>query len=167
MNKYLVDLPYPSLEGIKPSDYDLRLIMQDFAGMVSEVTAVHQYFYNHLYANQQMFKEIGETIMGIAIAEMHHLDILGEVILKLGGNPKLIYPKQCSNSWWSGNLVNYQTDIRCIIESAIISENQAIDQYMKHAQITRQKSICDILSRIILDEQLHLQVFNNILMQIC
>ena len=161
--KYSVDLPYPSTECIKPNSHDCGLIMQDYAGYVSEITATTQYFYHHLYAGKDGYEEIAETLMGIGIAEMHHLDILGKVILKLGGDPKLLAPVNCKRAWWCGDKVDYSKNIEQIILKDIMGEKAAINAYSKHAKMVCQESVSATLKRIVLDEELHLETLNNIL----
>lgn len=163
MNKYIVDKPYPSQESVKPNPQDLNMILKDYAGLYSEFTAVSQYFYNHLYANCKGYEKIGGTIMQIAIAEMRHLDIFGELVINLGGDPKLVYPKDFKMSWWNGGIVNYKQEIRDILLSAIALEKKAIECYTYHASIATQEIVSEILLRIVEDEQLHLEIFTGLL----
>ncbi len=163
MNKYVVDKPYPSQESVKPNSRDLKLIFKDYAGLYSEFTAVSQYFYNHLYANCSGYEQIGRTIMQIAIAEMHHLDIFGELVINLGGDPKLVYPRDFKSNWWNGGIVVYKREIHEILQSAIELEKKAIECYEYHASIASQKIVSEILLRIVEDEKLHLKIFTDLL----
>lgn len=153
--KYRVDLPYPSTDDILPNHRDLMLIFNNYAGLYSEFMAVTQYFYHHLYTND----EISQTLMGIAISEMTHLDLFGEAIKKLGGDPKFIFTNNRNmNYWWGGNLVDYSKKITPILISDIELEEKAIIDYSKQSKLVSQESIRSLLDRIILDEQLHLKL---------
>lgn len=163
MNRYILDIPYPSQEGIVPNKRDLQLILKDYSGIVSEFTAISQYFYNHLFANCNEYKEIAQTLLQIAIAEMTHLNVLGQLVINLGGDPKLVFPKECSFNWWNGGIVNYSKEIKDIIKNAILLEKQAIECYTYHASIVSQEKVSDVLMRIVEDEKYHLQIFTDIL----
>lgn len=163
MNQYILDKPYPSQEGVVHNFRDLQMILKDYSGIISEFTAVTQYFYNHLYANCSDNEKIGQTLLQIAIAEMTHLNVLGELVINLGGDPKMVFPKECSFNWWNGGIVNYKKDIVSILKSAILLEKQTIDCYTHHAKIASQKIVSEVLLRIVEDERLHLRTFCGLL----
>lgn len=158
-SKYAVDQPYPSLDGILPNAHDLNLIMGNYSGICSELTAVTQYFYHHLYTSD----DIAKTLMGIAIVEMKHLNIFGEVIKKLGGDPRFLYPTfQNRNYWWCGSIVNYSKQLKPILISDIELERKTILEYQKQAKIVSQQPLKAVLNRIILDEQLHMTLLEQL-----
>lgn len=166
MNKYIVNVPYPSQETVKPNAHDLNMIYKNYAGIISELTAVTQYFYNHLYANSSENEEIGKILLDIAIAEMTHLNIFGQLVINLGGDAKMMYPRNCNLVWWNGNIINYQQEIKKILKSAIELERKTIDCYLYQAKIAKQEIVSEILLRVVLDERLHLEVFENLLADI-
>ncbi|MFI3226200.1 MAG: ferritin-like domain-containing protein [Clostridia bacterium] len=163
MNKYILDTPYPSQEGVIPNRRDLQLILKDYSGIVSEFTAISQYFYNHLFANYSQNEKIGQILLQIAIAEMTHLNVLGELVINLGGDPKLVFPRECSFNWWNGGIVTYKKEIKPILKSAILLEQQTIECYTYHAKIASQQIVSDVLLRIVEDENLHLKTFCELL----
>lgn len=163
MNKYILDIPYPSQENVVANKRDLQMILKDYSGIVSEFTAVSQYFYNHLYANCKNEQKIAQILLQIAIAEMTHLNVLGELVINLGGDPKLVYPKEHTCNWWNGGIVNYQRDIVEILKSAIVLEKQTIECYTYHAEIASQKIVSEVLLRIVEDEKFHLKTFCDLL----
>lgn len=163
MNRFILDKPYPSIEDVVPNRHDLNMIYENYSGLISELTAITQYFYNHLISGQEGEAEISQTIKEISIAEMMHLDKFGELILKLGGDPKFLYPKNRGFSYWNGDLVSYKKGIVAILKSAISLEKETIDLYYKQAYTTCQKAISDLLLRIIEDEELHLNAFKEML----
>ncbi|NLC53912.1 MAG: peptidoglycan-binding protein, partial [Firmicutes bacterium] len=81
---YTLPVPYPEPRVVAPNAFYAQLLLEDYAGMVSELTAVHQYLYNHYYFE----KELSGMVKSIAIVEMKHLELLAETILLLGEAPE-------------------------------------------------------------------------------
>lgn len=112
------------------------------------MTAINQYIYHHFVINN---KEISEMLEKVAIVEMHHLEMLAELIIKLGDNP--IYYSQ--NNYWDGYYVNYGYNIFDQLNSDLDSELKAIQIYQRQIEIIKDPYIQEILQRIVLDEQVH------------
>lgn len=153
---YLDSEPYPTVaKGPDPST--VRMLKEDYAGAASEMTAVSQYIYqNILSADNESF---ANAILQIAIVEMSHLDMLGDAILALGGNPTF----GNGTVFWQGKLVNYARTLPEMLRADIEAETQAIANYERHAANTTNASVRALLTRIIKDEQLHLRFFRNTL----
>ena len=91
---------------------------------------------------------------------MHHLDLLGDLIKKLGGIPYYINKDKCT---WNGENVKYHfSTIYEMLTYNIKSEKKAIEDYREAIKYTQNKSIKELLERIILDEQTHLEIFNRL-----
>ena len=161
--KVKIDLPYPEVKVEEKNTYYADLLSQDYAGVVSETTAVMQYSYQHFDKSKEN-KEFAEIIAEIAEVEMKHLELLGETIKLLGKKP--IY-KTCESErgdcvFWSAKNVNYKTDLKDMLKSDINSEKGAIKNYENHKRLIKDKYIKNMLDRIILDEKRHLEIFNDI-----
>jgi bacterioferritin len=153
---YLGSEPYPTVE--KGSDPEtVRMLKEDYAGAVSELTAVTQYLYqNVLSADNESF---ANAILQIAIAEMSHMDMLGDAILALGGNPAF----GNGTTYWHGKHVNYARTLPEMLSADIAAETQAIANYERHAERARNASVRALLERIVKDEKLHLRFFRETL----
>ena len=81
------DVPYPSLDGIGEDLRTLRIISPAYAGREGELTAVLQYVYQAIYLGATGEEKSAKTLMSIAVAEMHHIELLGTLITKLGAPP--------------------------------------------------------------------------------
>lgn len=165
-SKYAVDKPYPSLENIIPNAKDARILLEDYAGLVSELTATTQYVYHQMMVKNQDLKEVADAILGIAIIEMRHLNILGDTLIKLGEDPKFMNPieRTCNkNKWWTGGLVCYLKEVEAILKQDIKYEIETIKNYEKHAKEVSQQAVSDVLLRIVEDEKLHIEIFTNLL----
>lgn len=142
---YAVDAPYPSIEQVVANPGDLRLIYGLYAGAVSEYTAIAQYVYHHLYAQQEGLADIGRTLLGIAIVEMRHLNLLGGLIWKLGGDPRFITPTSCGYAPWNGNLVDYGCNLKQMLLLDVKSEQGAICGYLQGVKKASQKEVSALL----------------------
>ena len=162
--KVKIDLPYPEVRVEEKNPYYADLLSQDYAGSVSETTAVMQYSYQHF----DKFKEnkgFAEIIAEIAEVEMKHLELLGETIKLLGKEP--VY-KTCESErggcvFWTAENVFYKTDLKDMLNADINSEKNAIKNYEHHKMLINDKYIKEMLSRIILDEKRHVQIFEMLL----
>ena len=80
----VLELPYPPIEVMcRNRDY-ADMLQYDYCGSVSELSAITQYINNE---NRMCLTDcrFARTILGIAMAEMMHLQKLGELICLLGG----------------------------------------------------------------------------------
>lgn len=135
-----------------------NMLYDKFAGEAGELTAVMQYIYEHIELKR--FENFSKILLSIAIEEMHHLDLLGNLIKKLGGIPYYINKE---NSAWNGNNVKYHFgSVYEMLTYNIESEKKTIDGYKEAIKYTQNKSIKELLERIILDEKTHLEIFNRL-----
>lgn len=135
-----------------------NLLYNSFAGDRGELTAVTQYIYEHIELKR--FDNFSKIMLNIAIEEMRHLELLGDLIKKLGKKPYYISSNECE--WSTKNLKYHFNSIYEMLTFNIESEKNAIEDYRKAIKYTQNKSIKDLLERIILDEQTHLEIFNRL-----
>ncbi len=153
MKPIKVDLEYPEVEIDSVSMSDCRCLMEDYGGAESELTAILTYIYQAYTLNEmEQYKELYDTLEGIAITEMHHHELLGETIVKLGGTPVM----GGNQKFWNGSMVNYCKDIINMINIDIKAENIAIENYKKTMRCVQNYSIRELIERIIMDEELHI-----------
>ena len=104
---------------------------------------------------------ISSILRDIAIEEMHHLNLLGEIIMNSGEKP--IY-QSSGGKIWSAHNVRY--DIKDIKEMMRINkkaEEEAIKGYRNIMRYTNNIYLRRVYERIILDETTHWQIFDDIL----
>lgn len=158
---YKSDSPYPKPRVERQNLDYAKLLLEDYAGSISEDTAIHLYLYNYFIANNQ-FQEFANALEHIAEVEMIHLRLLGETIKLLGLNPA--YGTLTSNNMfnpWNSLNVNYNTNLKSMIEEDIKSEQTAIQIYQYHLSIIDDKYVKELISRIIEDEEIHLSIFKS------
>ena len=74
LNLCKAKLPYPPIVVAKPNKHYAEIIQVNFAGAVSEFSAISQYI-NHHFRIENQYPEISKTLEHIAIVEMYHLEI--------------------------------------------------------------------------------------------
>ena len=158
---YSIDITYPEVKGKEKNSKYIDLILLNYSSAISEFDAIAQYTYHQIaltYSN----KEISDTLCGISIVEMHHLEMLGKIIILLGGEPGYWINNKKKN-YWSGKLVNYDlSSIKDILTIDIQDEKAAIKQYKETIAQIDDKYINAVLKRIILDEEFHIQLLVNL-----
>ncbi len=80
----MVDLPYPPIQAEQKNPVYANLLSIDYCGSVSEMSAITQYINNENRISGEKCA-LAKTLLGIAMAEMMHLQKLGELIQLLGG----------------------------------------------------------------------------------
>lgn len=153
-----LDLPYPQIEVCEKNIDYANLIKVNYCGMVSELTAVAQYAYHELLTDSY----IKNTLRGIAIVEMHHLEILANLIFTLGGDPTFSIKKKGKDFYWNSKFVNRDNSLKKLLISDISMEKEAIKQYRKTANVVKDENIIAIINRIILDEEHHIKILNRL-----
>ena len=102
---YSVDLPYPEVNVKDKNPQYIDLILQNYASSISEFDAVAQYTYHQIsYVYENI--EVSQTLRGISIVEMHHLELLGEILVQLGAEPGY-WINNKKPHYWSSKLVDY------------------------------------------------------------
>lgn len=156
-NQYSSPLPYPEIKVLEPNKRYAEILIEAYAGFGSELTAINQYIYHEFILDKQE-KELKKLFKNIAIVEMKHLDILAELIKQLGVNPLF---RGSMNNYWNSSFVYYGTDLCNRLESDIDAETKAIEHYNKIIEIIKDPYIIAVLKRIIIDEQIHLELYRK------
>lgn len=161
-NQYQAPGPYPPVR-VQARNLDYaRLLREDFAGQVSEFSAIAQYLHHHYTLTNV---ELAMLLEGISQVEMRHMEILGELIVALGGDPR--YTGEGSN-FWNGSYVAYLTgDICAQLRADLEGERAAIRQYEAHRRQIADPFIREIIARIIQDEECHITLLQAALDRYC
>lgn len=157
--------PYPEPRVIRPNFYYAMLLLEDYTGIVSELTAINQYIYHHLIFKK--IEELAELEECIAIIEMLHLELLGYTIGLLGIPPEFRTLSNNRVTYWNASYVFYGYNICDRLAADIAAEKQAIQQYRQHQQLIDDPYIKELLERIIKDEEYHLVLFSNAAARYC
>ncbi|QGU93815.1 bacterioferritin [Clostridium bovifaecis] len=165
-DKYADPSPYPEIKVLEPNLYYAWLLLDDYAGVVSEFTAINQYLYHHFFF-EDIDKELGELLENVSITEMLHMEMLADIIKELGGNPLIRGSYSTFGNFWNGSFIHYGTSLCNRLKLDIDSEHKAIDEYNRHIRLIHDPYVREVLERIILDEKVHIQLFNDALLKFC
>ena len=158
-----VNKPYPKIEVEEENIVYANILLEDYAGVVSELSAIHQYIYQKFEKFNEK-EEFAKTLSSIAMVEMKHLELLGETIKLLGVDPKFKYADKTNYlNYWNSSFVNYNTDIIAMLKDDIKIEEEAIQSYKCHIRIIDDKYVKQLLYRIVEDEEKHIECFKTLL----
>lgn len=155
----MVDLPYPPIQVRGRNPRYAELLMVDYCGSVSELSAILQYINNENRMSDEYCSLI-RTILGIAMAEMVHLQKLGELIHLLGGN--VCFEAKQPDGMWSPSCLTLPNHIPQMLQADIDAEKAAISQYKMHIKAIQDDFVNDVLRRIILDEEYHIMILQSL-----
>ena len=110
---------------------------------------------------------MAKTILGIAMAEMIHLQKLSQLIFLLGGNIDFIArQRNGKNRMWSPQFLNLPRTAREMLLADIEAEKASINQYRGHMKIINDRCINALLARIIQDEEYHIIILQALLKEL-
>lgn len=162
----MMDLPYPPIQVKEKNQTYANLLSMDYCGAVSEMSAIMQYIHNE---NRLACDKcpLAKTILGIAMAEMIHLQKLGECIFLLGGNINFTAKHRDGRQrMWTPQYLNLPEKAREILAVNIESERAAIQQYKKHMEMIKDEHINAVLARIIKDEEYHIMILQALMTEV-
>lgn len=160
--KFQANNLYPAPKVEKQNIQYAKLLLQDYAGEISEDTAIHLYMFQSMVL-EKLYPKISNNLFHIGIVEMHHLKLLGKTIQLLGLSPEFATYQSNSdvkNFWNSANVI-YDTNLKDILILDIKREEQAIEHYLLHYRLIEDIYVRDLLLRIIEDEKIHLRYFKT------
>lgn len=158
--EYKSTKPYPPIEVSAPNPYFGEILLEDLGGIVSEMSAISLYMYNNTIIVPEL-EELKLAFKKINMVEMEHLQILNELVLQLGVDPRLWTNNHGQCQYWTPFYNTYPNQLDALLMNSIKSEQQAIEQYQKHIQCIQDPKIIAILERIIEDEIIHLNIFQS------
>ena len=152
----MIEWPYPPIQVKERNQIYANLLSADYCGSVSELSAITQYINNENRLSGEKCS-MAKTILGIAMAEMMHLQKLGELIFLLGGNVDYTVKMQngCSQMW-TPKYLTIPENPRDMLIADIESERDAIRQYKMHIEMICDNAVNAVLARIIKDEEYHI-----------
>lgn len=159
---YSSEQPYPPIKVNECNPFYGRLMLDNIGGSNSEISAVTLYFYNNLITSTH--DDIAYIFHKISIVEMHHLEIFGKLSFQLGENPRLWTYKGRSRNlfYWTPGYNKYPMELCNLLSNSIKSEKAAVEKYTNQIEIIKNTNIIANLKRIIEDERIHINIFENL-----
>lgn len=167
IERLAVDLPYPSLSGITPDHRVCEMLFEAYSANHSELNAILQYVYHQLHFEKQEMFDVAFTYERIFINEMEHLHMLGEAIIKLGGDPVFIIPPPPRRTFYSTCAVSYSSEPCRMLLDDIAGECTAIAEYNAMIEKAGEGAVATLLRRIVMDEELHYATLKEIYGKLC
>lgn len=159
----MADLPYPPLKVREKNLTYANLLSIDYCGAVSEMSAIAQYIHDeNCMACERC--PMARTILGIAIAEMIHLQKLSELIVLLGGRINFTagYGSGRQKMWTPGYLTITEHTGKMLANN-IEAERETIRQYRQHIKMIDDEALNAVLERIIIDEEYHIMLLETLM----
>lgn len=163
----IADAPYPSVENLTRDPVAARILSAQFATSGGELNAILQYIYQSFIFNHAGNEKTASLLKSIAIAEMKHFDLLGNALINLGAQPVYTFTPPVAFNFYSTKFVSYTCNFAEMLEDDIIAEKHAIASYKKMLCRLKNEKVSTLVSRILEDEELHLEAFIQARKQIC
>ena len=162
----MMDLPYPPIQVTEKNPSYANLLSMDYCGQVSELSAITQYINNENRLSCENCA-LAKTLLGIAMAEMMHLQKLGELIVLLGGTIDFTVRMQNGRKMlWTPEYLILPEHTKKMIYADIEAERSAIKQYRMHIKTIQDPCVTAVLYRIIQDEEYHIMILENLLKEL-
>lgn len=162
----MMELPYPTIRVRERNPDYANLLSMDYCGSVSEMSAIMQYINNENRMSCERCP-LAKTILGIAMAEMIHLNKLGELIVLLGGELNFtVRQRDGRQRMWSPECLTIPGNVRKMLLADIDGEKSAIQQYQMHIKMIRDDYVNAVLARIIQDEEYHIMMLQALLQEL-
>lgn len=156
-----VHKPYPEIKPAKKDPAFASLLLVPYAGSGGEISSVLSYLYGSTVLDKSKNQTLSDVLRCISGVEMHHMNMLAELIFLLGGDPKYVVA-QGRRPFTTANM-HYSENPAQILKSAIAGEESAIYVYEQLQKATEDENIIAVLGRILEDERLHLDIFRELL----
>ena len=164
LRPFMADLPYPLIQVREQNPSYANLLSIDYCGFVSELSAITQYINNENRISHERCP-MAKTLLGIAVAEMMHLQKLGELICLLGGKVDFVArPYNGRPRMWTPEYLTIPEHVGKMLQADIEAEEDAIKQYHMHIKMIDDDCVNAVLRRIIQDEEYHVMLLQALVL---
>ena len=162
----MMELPYPPIRVNGKNQNYADLLSVDYCGSVSEMSAITQYINNE---SRLSFGKcsLAKVLLGIGMAEMMHLQKLGEMISLLGGNVDFSAKQRDGRRrMWTPEYLTLPEHAGQMLLADIEAEKAAIHQYKMHIKMIQDNDVNAVLARIIKDEEYHIMLLQALMEEV-
>lgn len=162
----MMELPNPSIQVKEKNQTYANLLSIDHSGSISELSAITQYV-NHENRLSMQNCAVARSLLGIAMAEMIHLQMLGQLIILLGGNVDYSVKRSDGRrKLWTPEYLSFPDNAKKMISVNIEGEKSAINQYRMHMKMINDSGVNAVLARIIKDEEYHIMFLQALMCEV-
>lgn len=162
----MVNYPYPEIKVNAPNLEYANLLSIDYCGSISEMTSIMQYINNENRLSCAKCP-VAKSLLGMSMAEMIHLQKLGEMIYLLGGTVGFVAKQRNGGQkMWTPSCLDIPDNLENMIRADMEGESKTINQYRDHMRMIRDDAVNAVLERIIMDEEYHISILQALLKEI-
>ncbi len=154
--------PYPPLLIERPNSVYAAEMLSNIGACCSEMSTISLYIYNSTILSETE-SDYAQIFHKISVVEMHHLNIFARLAHMLGADPRLWTCSGNRPCYWSPACNRYPVHTDALLKNALRGEQEAILKYNRQAQQICDAYITDLLQRIILDEQVHVRILQEMI----
>lgn len=159
----MLEFPYPPIQVKCRNRSYADLLSVDYCGSVSELSALTQYINNESRLSMGHCR-YARLLLEIGVAEMMHLQKLGELIFLLGGEVDYVARYQNGRDCrWTPEYLTLPGKMSEMVHADIEGERAAIKQYRMHISRMDDEYVNAVLARIIKDEEYHILLLQSLL----
>ena len=134
----------------------LRALSPAYAGRNGELTAILQYVYQSILLDGCGKTNEAKQLVRIAVDEMHHLEKIGSLLVKLGVPPVFTACPPYPVAYYSAANVDYSRPIAQMIAADIRGEQEAIACYTRALEAISDPEMRAVIEKIRGEEERHL-----------
>lgn len=151
-------LPYPKIK-VRRDPRQARILLDLYAGAISEFTAVNSFRYQFLEAEPEN-PEFSRLLKCVTLNEEFHVRTLARLIDRLGGDPKYY---NSNKTFWDGSLAIYGKGVGDRLKSDIAAEKGIIQLYEDTLDQLTDPDVKRLVRRLGLDDVFHRDLFQEAL----
>lgn len=152
-------LPYPPIKVRRKDPEQARVLLDLYAGAISEFTAVNSFRYQFL-VSKKTNPAFSRLLECVTANEEFHVRVLARLIKELGGNPKYF---NSNKKFWDGSQAIYGTNVRTRLQGDINAEKGIIMLYERTVNRLRDPFVKRLVERLGKDDVFHLELFQEAL----
>lgn len=136
------------------------MMLYNLGGGTSEMSAVAPLLYDYLMTAD--LPEVSEVFRQIAMVEMHHLELFGQLARQLGMDPRLWMPAGGTDDLVEQRVSQLCPKLGPLLRIALREEQSTVQRYERQCRQIQDAGVTDCLQRILLDERLHVDIFRSL-----
>lgn len=156
-----LDAPYPKIDYKVKDNYSVALLSPFYCGANSELGSFLSYTYSEFIFTVGEDEKAIELFKSIAYAEILHLKLIGQALLKLGVDPIFTKCPLNKSDYYTTQNISTCCSIKKTFVNAITAKMTNIKEYEKCLKMLKSNQVTMLVERILQDERLHLQALKE------
>lgn len=158
-----ITTPFPDISSVTADKNSVKIIAPAYASECGELNSFLQYSYHRIQLYEQGFSDFSARVERIAANEAEHLNVLGNLIYRLGAAPVYVaYPPYPAN-FYAPRSVSYSHIPQKIFIDDIAAESGSVNAYKGMLHRLTNEYVAAVIKRILMDEEEHLAAFKAML----